>query len=77
MKKFILGMLSIILLIPICENLSELICGWIEIFKGNNTLKVLKINDKITEFQLKNEEINTHAVGFQYTAQEDYEEEDY
>lgn len=77
MKKFILGILSIILLIPICESLSELICSWFEIFKGKNTLKVLEINEKISKFQNNNEEINTNIIGFHYDSmQEDYDQDD-
>lgn len=50
-----------------------------EITKGNNNLKVLKINEEIYKIQNKEENISTNIMGFQYTPENQYEygEEDY
>lgn len=75
--SYILGILSVILLIPIFESLSELICSSIEIPKGNFTLKVMDINKEIQEKQIDQEPINTNCVGFEIPSEEyEYEEED-
>lgn len=74
MKKFILGMLSVILFIPICESLSDILCGCLEIAKIFVSKKILKGNNELTEFQEKLEPISTQCMGFQIPSDTDEEE---
>ena len=74
MRKFVLGILTIIAFIPICESVTEIILGWLETFKVANTLNVMKGNQKIEKLQseLDGGE-NTYCMGFDLSPQEDDE----
>lgn len=74
-KIFILGILSILLLIPIIESISEIICTFLEYPKGLASKKVLKLNKELLKLQSETEEIDTVAIGFQCDAVE-YDEDD-
>ena len=67
MKKliaFILGMVTIITLIPILESITELICANLEVFKMSPMKKVLVANNEIQDLQAQLEPVCTQAIGF-------------
>lgn len=81
LKCFILGAVSIILLLPILESITDIACGWLETLKAINTKKVLRLNKEIEDLQEELEPIQTQAIGFQvdseeYCEEDDWEEED-
>ena len=45
--SYILGIISIILIIPFLENLSDVLLGKLEVKKADSTIKVLKLNKEI------------------------------
>lgn len=73
MKKFIFGIFSIVLIIPVLQSFADFLCGFIEIFKGKNTLSVLKINKEIEKIQT-NEDSSISAIGFKYDSEEEYDD---
>ena len=64
--------------IPILEDIVELVCSYIEVVKGKNTLKMVEMNEAI---QNEEEYTDTNVMGFHYTPRseedeyEEYEEE--
>ena len=76
MKKFILGMLSVIVFIPLAESIAEILCVLLEIPKGKLSASVLKINKQLQELQADQEAIDTQCIGFEYSPEEEYYEED-
>lgn len=74
--SYILGIASVILLIPIVENMADAICGYIELLKMRSTKAILRGNVDIIKLQQENEEatteVNTNAIGFQYNDEDDY-----
>ena len=78
--SYLLGAVSIILINPLLESLSEVILVKLETLKAKSTIKVLKMNNKIAKLQQENEdentEINTPIMGFQYNPQEDLDDFD-
>ena len=67
MKKlivYILGIFTVISIIPIFESLTELISAWIEVLKCKPMEIVLKENNKIADLQAKLEPVSTQAIGF-------------
>ncbi|MEY8352582.1 hypothetical protein AALB39_04405 [Lachnospiraceae bacterium 54-53] len=78
MKKFILGLLTAIAIIPIIDSLVELVQVAIEIPKGNLSKKVIALNNDIQDLQAENEPVATNCVGFQYDEPEyEYEDDDF
>lgn len=74
MRKFILGMLTVLAFIPLCESLTEIILGWLETFKVANTLNVMKGNQEIQKLQAELEGgEDTYCMGFDLSPQEDEE----
>lgn len=80
MKKFILGMLTILTFMPIIESITEIICGFLERFKAVNTRKVLILNKEIEDLQEQLSPQCSSAIGFDIPnideEYEDYEEEE-
>lgn len=77
MKKFILGIVSIIFFIPIIESLSDLFCYWIEIAKAKATKKILIYNNEIETLQAQLEPQNTSVIGFQIPSETEYDDEEW
>ena len=71
LKSFILGMLTILLFIPIVEQLCEIIVTFMEYVKGLVSRPVLKLSKELMELQAETQPIDTQAIGFSYTPQED------
>ena len=76
LKCYILGMMTVILAIPIIEQITEIVCGGLEVLKGKNTKKVMQINKEIEDLQMQLEPINTNCIGFEVPNQEEYYEDD-
>lgn len=77
--SFIFGIVFATLIYPIIDELSVVFLSWIEYFKLLPSKLVLKGNKEITKLQDECEdEEETCAIGFQYTAQdeEEYYEDD-
>lgn len=74
MKKFILGMLTVVLFMPICENITDVICGFLERLKANNTKYIVVANNEINKLSNESNESNenTYAIGFQTNSSEEY-----
>ena len=77
LKCYILGMMTVILAIPIIEQITEIVCGGLEVLKGKNTKKVMQINKGIEDLQMQLEPINTNCIGFKVPNQEEYYEDDW
>lgn len=77
LKCYILGMMTVILAIPIIEQITEIVCGGLEVLKGKNTKKVMQINKEIEDLQMQLEPINTNCIGFKAPNQEEYYEDDW
>lgn len=77
LKCYILGMITVILAIPIIEQITEIVCGGLEVLKGKNTKKVMQINKEIEDLQMQLEPINTNCIGFEVPNQEEYYEDDW
>lgn len=77
LKCYILGMIIVILAIPIIEQITEIVCGGLEVLKGKNTKKVMQINKEIEDLQMQLEPINTNCIGFKVPNQEEYYEDDW
>ena len=75
LKCYILGMVTIVVAMPIMEQIAEIICGSLEILKGKNTKKILKINKEIEDLQIQLEPINTNCIGFEIPSQDNYDED--
>lgn len=71
LKCFIGGMLTVIIAIPILEEITEIVCGYLEALKGNSTKKILEVNKAIQELQSQIEPIDTSCIGFQVPNQEE------
>ena len=75
LKCYIFGMMTVILAIPIIEQITEIVCGSLEVLKGKNTKKVMQINKEIEDLQMQLEPINTNCIGFKVPNQEEYYED--
>lgn len=75
LKCYILGMVTIVVAMPIMEQIAEIICGSLEILKGKNAKKILKINKEIEDLQIQLEPINTNCIGFEIPSQDNYNED--
>ena len=53
LKCYIFGMMTVILAIPIIEQITEIVCGGLEVLKGKNTKKVMQINKEIEDLQIQ------------------------
>ena len=77
LKCYIFGMMIVILAIPIIEQITEIVCGSLEVLKGKNTKKVMQINKEIEDLQMQLEPINTNCIGFKVPNQEEYEDDEW
>ena len=77
LKCYILGMMTVILAIPIIEQITEIVCGGLEVLKGKNTKKVMQINKEIEDLQMQLEPINTNCIGFEVPNQEEYKDDEW
>ena len=75
LKCYILGMVTIVVAMPIMEQIAEIIYGSLEILKGKNAKKILKINKEIEDLQMQLEPINTNCIGFEIPSQDNYDED--
>ena len=75
LKCYILGMVTIVVAMPIMEQIAEIICGSLEILKDKNIKKILKINKEIEDLQIQLEPINTNCIGFEIPSQDNYDED--
>lgn len=74
MKKFILGLATGILILPLAEGLLELILTWVEVAKIAPLKKIQKYN---TESPESEEKQDTYCIGFQVPNEEEYEDDDF
>jgi|GEM_PF-3389093 len=63
MKKYIFGLISGLVIIPIIEELMSVVASYIEVLKLHPTKKILKGNQVIQELHSK-ETVNTNCIGF-------------
>ena len=77
LKCYVLGIITVVIAIPITEELTNVICGYLEVLKGKNTKKVMQINKEIEDLQMQLEPINTNCIGFKVPNQEEYYEDDW
>lgn len=77
MKKYILGMVTTICIIPIMESFTELIQVMMEIPKGILSKKVITINNEIQDLQAESEPIGTNCIGFEIPSESDDYYDDY
>ena len=82
MKKlipYILGMITILTIIPLLESITELICSWFEVLKAIPMKRVLVVNNEIQDLQAKLEPVSTSCIGFvqneEYPEDDDWEED--
>ena len=73
LKIYILGMITALVALPIVDEIVEIICSFLEILKGINTKKVLKINKDIMDLQSQLEPVNTNCIGFETPNTEYYD----
>ena len=79
MKKltaYVLGMVSIIAVIPILESLTDLAIAHIESLKGNPIKKTLISNNEIADLQAQLEPVSGQAIGFAIPSEDEYYEDD-
>ena len=74
-KIYILGMITTLVALPIIDEVVEIICSFLEIFKGISTKKVLKINKDIMDLQEQLEPVNTNCIGFEIPNTEHYDDD--
>jgi hypothetical protein len=66
-------MLTILLFIPLVEQLCEVIVTSLEYVKGLVSKPVLKVNKELLDLQAQQEEISTQAMGFVYNGDDEYD----
>ena len=78
MRKFLLGVITVVCIIPILNEFVELVCTHLEALKIKPTKKVLEGQTELQELQEKlNPEYQaTSAIGFEVPNCDDYYEED-
>lgn len=78
--SYILGACTIIVFLPIMEELVNVILSWIEYLKIIPSKLVLKGNAELQELQSdsENEQVDTCAIGFHYEPENEeyYDEEE-
>lgn len=78
MVEFLLGGVSLYLILPILESIMSVICSALEILKAKCNLKITKYNNKISQINYQKEDISvTNPIGFHYTPVEEEDEEEY
>ena len=78
LKSFILGILTIILFIPIIEQICEIVVTGLEYIKGLTSKSVLKINKDLQELQVDLQKVDDGvAMGFQYNGDDEYDYDEF
>ena len=72
MVNFFLGVVSIVVILPILEQIGNVICTIFEVARARLSLSITRINSKIEEAHQP--EIKQSAIGFQ--VEEEYYEDD-
>ena len=76
-SNFLFGLVAGLIIFPIFESTEEIIIGAMEVAKSKITQKILKenkiINDLQAEMESDNQEIDTYAIGFDLSQQDDDE----
>ena len=67
MINFLLGILFICVVLPICESITSTICVGIEVIKAKFSVKITEYNSKISQLDGP----MAHPIGFQYTSIEE------
>ena len=75
--SYIFGMLTVLLFVPLIEDLSAILSSWFQVLILKPTKLVLKGNKEIAELQANSQEIDTHCIGFTLPVQEDFDDEDF
>lgn len=77
-KYFIIGLLSGFIVIPIIEELMNVVNAWIQALLIKPNKIVIKGNKELAEMQGDEQEVQTHCIGFQVDSEDYYDdEEDY
>jgi hypothetical protein len=75
--SYIFGMLTVLLFVPLIEDLSAILSSWFQVLVLKPTKLVLKGNKEIAELQANSQEIDTHCIGFKIPTEEDFDDEDF
>ena len=75
MKKYILGLVTGLILIPISEQFMDIIFSWIEVMKIKPSKIILKSNSELRDLQSQCSDGDTSCIGFQYDGPEEECEE--
>lgn len=74
--SYILGGLTVLLFIPVVEQISEIVITYLEEIKGKVSKRVLKINKELMDIQAEQEPVSTQCIGFTYNGDEE-DDDDY
>ena len=72
MKKYILGFLTGVCLLPILDSITELVQVALEVPKGKLSKKVMKLNNEIQDIQAESESVGTSCIGFDVPEEVEY-----
>ena len=72
MKKYILGFLTGVCLLPIIDSITELVQVALEVPKGKLSKKVMKLNNEIQDIQAESEPVETSCIGFDVPEEVEY-----
>ena len=77
MKKYILGFLTGVCLLPILDSITELVQVALEVPKGKLSKKVMKLNNEIQDIRAESEPVGTSCIGFDVPEEvENYDDEE-
>lgn len=77
MKKYILGFLTGVCLLPIVDSITELVQVSLEVPKGKLSKKVMKLNNEIQDIRAESEPVGTSCIGFDVPEEvENYDDEE-
>lgn len=74
LTAYILGIITVLTLIPLLESITEVVCSWLEVLKIIPMKKTLVGNGEIQDLQSKLEPVSTSCVGFIHN--EEYPDDD-
>lgn len=72
MKKYILGFLTGVCLLPIIDSITELVQVALEVPKGKLSKKVMKLNNEIQDIRAESEPVGTSCIGFDIPDEVEY-----
>lgn len=75
--SYVFGMLTVLLFVPLIEDISATLSSWFQVLILKPTKLVLKGNKEIAELQANSQEIDTHCIGFQMPVQDEFDDEDF